>query len=119
MTNTEIHTLEAYFINEDNFASMLNAAKDGDSIAKRIWASLRDFLIHEPTADCAFCERRMSGDITFVVIMHDSDNASLTSVICEDCNERDDIDAQLKTVVQSWLPEADLVVVNHGNATKH
>jgi hypothetical protein len=116
---TEVRTLEVYFINDGNFIGMHDAAENGDPIAQRVWGSIKNYLTSNPSRDCAFCEQRMVGEITFIILMKD-DGESLTAVICDDCSDRDDIDAQIQTVIRDWIPGAEFshIVVND-SATRH
>jgi hypothetical protein len=116
---TEVHILEVYFINNGNFAGMYDAAQNGDTAAQRVWLAIKNYLIHDPSRDCAFCEEPMSGEITFVILMK-QDGMSLTTVICEDCFDHDDIDARIETVIRQWMPDTEFshVIVND-SATRH
>jgi hypothetical protein len=116
----EVRTLEVYFINDGNFTGMHDAYKNGDPIARRVWAAITNYLTSGPKRDCAFCEERLYSNITFVIMLRE-DNESLTAVICEDCSDRDDIDAQIEIVIRRWLPDAEFsqVVINDDNATRH
>jgi hypothetical protein len=112
MTTEKTRHLAIYFIDERNFAELHDSFLDGDEVAGQVFGALMAYLRKgKMSPDCSLCRQRMR-TVTFVVFMKmDGDNRdTLTSCLCKDCVDRDDLNDRIEEVVHEWIPNVTCIV---------
>ena len=104
--------VSVYFVRRSEIGDMIEASERGEKLASVLTETILHYMRGQsPKCTCAMCEGRMRGNVAFVVMLLDESRNSLTSVICENCVDRSDMDAQIQMVIHEWMPDMDVVRV--------
>jgi hypothetical protein len=94
-------TIEAsvYVVDEARGKTLFAAALQGEELALKLYAAIRDYLSRVVLFECALCNQRI-GKPTFLIMLT-TDRGEWTTCICADCTQRSDLGTRLQASAQA------------------